>query len=143
MRRTHAMMPLTPQEEDVKTLLLESRLPHEAHHVFDLKSRGRMSVDFLVFLGAGVVIECTRCSTRKGRALSELRRRSAFMDYRFALLKGSFPGLACGALVEAPNEKQESLSRELKLILKDADFVATSSEELQGALSRLREVGSK
>jgi hypothetical protein len=137
------MMPLTPQEESVKRMLLQIRLPHEAHHVFDLKSKGRMSVDFLVFLDAGVVIECTRCSTRKSRALSELRRRSAFMDYRFALLKESFPGLVCGALVEAPNEQEESLSRELRLILKDADWIATSSEELQGALSRLREVGSK
>jgi hypothetical protein len=137
------MMPLTPQEEGVKRLLLEICLPHEAHHVFDLKSKGRMSVDFVVFLGAGVVIECTRCSTRKSRALSELRRRSAFMNYRFGLLKGSFPKLACGAFLEAPNEKQESLSRELRLILKDADWIATSSEELQGALSRLREVGSK
>jgi hypothetical protein len=137
------MMPLTLQEESVKRLLLEIRLPHEAHHVFDLKSKGRMSVDFVVFLGAGVVIECTRCSTRKSRALSELRRRSAFIDYRFALLKGSFPRLACVAFVEAPNEKQESLSRELRLILKDADWIATSSEELQGALSRLQEVGSK
>lgn len=134
------MMPLTSQEEGVKRLLLEIRLPHEAHHVFDLESKGRMSVDFLVFLGAGVVIECTNCSTRRSRALSELRRRSAFIEYRFALLKGSFPGLVCGALVEAPNEKQESLSRELKLILKDADFVATSSEELQATLCRLREV---
>jgi hypothetical protein len=143
MRRTHAMMPLTIQEEEVRSMLIEERLPFESHHVFDLKSRGRMSVDFMVFFGNGIVIECTRCSTRRGRALSELRRRSAFIDYRFDLLKGSFPKLACGAFVEAPNEKHETLSRELNLILKDADFVATSSEELDGALSRLREVGSK
>ncbi len=117
-------------------MLLEIRLPHEAHHVFDLKSKGRMSVDFLVFIGAGVVIECTRCSTRKSRALSELRRRSAFIDYRFALLKGSFPGLACVAFVEAPNEDQERLASQLKSILRNSDFLSVSYDELRDELRR-------
>lgn len=60
------MMPLTPQEEAVKRLLTEERLPFEVHHVFDLKERGRLSVDFLLFVDAGMVVECTICTTRRG-----------------------------------------------------------------------------
>jgi len=130
------MMPLTPQEEAIKRLLTELRLAFEPHHIFDLKERGRISVDFLVFLDAGLVIECTHCSTRKGRALSEARRRSAFMDYRFGLLKACFPRLACGALVEAPNDDQERLAKQLKQILRNSDFVAKSNEELRDELSK-------
>jgi len=132
------MMPLTAQEEAVKRFLMEQRMPFEAHHVFDLKERGRISVDFLVFLDAGLVIECTTCSTRKGRALSEVRRRAAYMDYRFGLLKASFPRLACGALVEAPNEDQERLASQLKPILRNSDFVARSDDELRGEVCKNR-----
>lgn len=132
------MMPLTPQEEAVKRLLTEQRMSFEAHHVFDLKERGRISVDFLVFLDAGLVIECTSCSTRKGRALSELRRRAAYMDYRFGLLKALFPKLVCGALVEAPREDQERLASQLKPILRNSDFVARSDDELRGEVCKNR-----
>ncbi len=90
------MMPLTSQEEAIKRLLTEQRLPFEAHHVFDLKEKGGISVDFLVFLRAGLVIECTACSARRGRALSEARRRSAYMDYRFGLLKTRSPNFRVG-----------------------------------------------
>ena len=128
------MMPLTLQEEAVKRLLTEQRMAFEAHHVFDLKEMGRISVDFLVFFHEGLVIECTNCSTRKGRALSELRRRAAYMDYRFGLLKASFPKLVCGALVEAPNEDPERLASQLKPILRNSDFVARSDDELRGEL---------
>jgi hypothetical protein len=132
------MMPLTPQEEAVKRLLTERRLSFEPHHVFDLKEMGGISVDFLVFLRAGLVIECTTCSARRGRALSEARRRSAYMDYRFGLLKTLFPKLSCGALIEAPNEDQERLASQLKPILRNSDFVARSEEEVRIELDRFR-----
>jgi hypothetical protein len=141
MRRTHAMMPLTRQEEVVRNLLIEERLSFESHHVFELRpsspQRG-LSVDFLVFLGAGVAIECTACNRSRGSALSEVRRRAAFMDYRFGLLKASFPRLVCGAFVEAPNEDQERLARQLKPILRNSDFLARSGEELRDELSTRR-----
>jgi len=131
------MMPLTRQEEAVRNLLLEERLSFESHHVFELPpsspQRG-MSVDFLVFLGPGIAIECTACNRNRGSALSELRRRTAFMDYRFGLLKTSMPKLVCGALVEAPNEDQRRLVRELNPILKNSSFLASSSQELGGFL---------
>jgi hypothetical protein len=130
------MMPLTPQEEAVKRLLTEQKMSFEAHHVFDLKEMGRVSVDFLVFRDAGLVLECTSSSTRRGRALSEVRRRSAYIDYRFGLLKASFPRLACVALIEAPNEDQERLASQLKPILRNSDFVARSNEELRDELSK-------
>lgn len=67
------MMPLTRQEELVRDLLLEERLSFEAHHVFEFPpsspQRG-LSVDFLVFLGGGVAIECTACNRNRGSALS-------------------------------------------------------------------------
>jgi hypothetical protein len=132
------MMPLTLQEEIVKRLLTEQRLAFEAPHVFDLNEKGRISVDFLIFHDAGLVLECTICSTRKGRALSELRRRSAYIDYRFGLLKSSFPKLTCGALVEAPNEDQERLASQHKPILRNSDFVAKSDEEVRSELTRFR-----
>jgi hypothetical protein len=141
MRRTHAMMPLTRQEEAVRNLLIEERLSFEAHHVFELPDssvqRG-LSVDFLVFIGGGVAIECTACNRNRGSALAELRRRSAFMDYRFGLLKASFPRLVCGAFVEAPSEDQEQLGRQLKPILRNSNFVATSNVELRDSLSKKR-----
>ncbi len=130
------MMPLTAQEEAVKRLLTEERLPFEAHHVFELSST-RLSVDFLIFLGPGVVIECTACSRKRGSALSEVKRRCAFMNYRFGLLKGSFPKLVCGALVEAPHEDPKRVIREIKPILKDSDFLILSSGELRESLPKI------
>ncbi len=143
MRRTHAMTPLTAQEEAVRDLLLEEWLSFEPHHVFEIHHPAHqgISVDFLVFLGPGVVLECTCCSRRRGSAFAELRRRSAFMDYRFGLLKASFPRLVCGAFLEAPKEDQTQLYAGLRLILRRSDFLATSMQELQGALTELREVG--
>ena len=140
MRRTHAKMPLTRQEEAARDYLIDARLSFESHHVFELdgsSSQKGISVDFLVFTGSGVAIECTVCGRKKGSALSEVRRRSAFMDYRFGLLKGSFPRLTCGALVEAPNEDQDHLSQELIPILRRSDFIASSIEELGRGLSSL------
>ena len=110
------MMPLTSQEEAVKRLLTEQRMSFEAHHVFDLKERGRISVDFLVFLDAGLVIECTSCSTRKGRALSELRRRAAYMDYQVRIAEGVVPKACLWSVGRRPpgrirNASQASSSR--------------------------------
>jgi hypothetical protein len=137
------MMPLTRQEEAVRDLLLEERLSFEAHHVFELPplspQRG-LSVDFLVFLGSGIVIECTACNRRRGSALSELRRRSAYMDFRFGLLKTSLPKLVCGAF-EGANEDQDRLARELQLILKNSDFLAISCDELGKSLVSYYRVG--
>ncbi len=131
------MMPLTRQEEEVRDLLIEERLSFEAHHVFELTppspQRG-LSVDFLVFLSGGVAIECTACNRNRGSALSELRRRSAFMDYRFGLLKTTLPNMVCGALLEAPQEDQSRLVHELRPILKNSAFLAISSEELRSFL---------
>jgi hypothetical protein len=140
MRRTHAMMPLTKQEEAVKNLLLEEWLSFESHHVFELSpespQRG-LSVDFLLFLGNGVVIECTSCERKRGSAASELRRRSAYMDYRFRLLKAKLPKLVCGAFVEAPYESKEKIVA-LRPILGSADFLAASILELRKVLGKLR-----
>ena len=60
------MIPLTRQEEAVRDLLLDEQLSFESHHVFELPptspQRG-LSVDFLVFLGSGIAIECTGVRT--------------------------------------------------------------------------------
>lgn len=94
-------------------------------------------MDFLVFLGSGIVLECTSCSRRNGTALSELRRRAAYMNLRFGLLKATLPKLVCGAFIEAPNENRDKLAT-LSLILKDADFLAQSGGELRKVLAELR-----
>lgn len=133
------MMPLTAQEQAVKDFLLEERLPFEAHYVFELKAAPikRISVDFLVFLAGGVVLECTSCSRKRGSALSELRRRSAYMDLRFRLLKVTLPKLVCGAFIEAPNETKVKIAA-LRTIFGSADFVAASVEELRESTGKLR-----
>ena len=135
------MIPLTRQEEAVRDLLLDEQLSFESHHVFELPptspQRG-LSVDFLVFLGSGIAIECTACNRNRGSALSEMRRRSAFIDYRFALLKTFLPKLACGAFVEAPSEDQDRLATELGPYLKHADFLVRTSEEFRHELGKLR-----
>lgn len=100
----------------------------------------RMSVDFLVFSGAGIVLECTCYTRSKGSAMSEARRRSAFMEYRFGLLKQAYPAMVCGALVEGPRENQETLRNMVATVLQHADFVAVSLEELEAALRGIRDV---
>ena len=134
MRRTHAAMPLTGQEQSVREILVGKRLSFATHHVFELSPKVRMSVDFLVFRGAGVVLECTCCTRTKGSAMSEARRRAAFMEYRFGLLKKAYPAIVCGALVEAPKEDQERLKAVITEVLQHADIVTISLEELQGVL---------
>jgi hypothetical protein len=134
------MTPLTRQEEVVRGLLLEERLSFESHHVFELRPptplRG-LSVDFLVFLGAGVVLECTRCEKRRGGGASEAVRRAAFMNYRFQLIKRSFPRIMCGAVIEAPNEEEKKLQDLIADPLTRADFVSVSMDALRGALRGL------
>jgi hypothetical protein len=130
-------MPLTPQEQAVKDLLVERNLPFEAHHVFELSQKVRISVDFLVFVGPGIVLECTLSERRRGSAMSEVRRRCAFINYRFGLLKASFPKILCGALIEAPNESQEVLKRELSQLLANSDFWSESTYALRSPLARI------
>jgi len=131
------MTPLTVQEEAVRNLLLEAHLSFESHHVFGLPDGDRISVDFLVFSGAGIVLECTKCEKKRGRAVSEVRRRGAFMDYRFGLLKELLPRIRCGSLVEAPNEDQAMMGPVLQKVLRRADFFARSLEELGTKLDRI------
>jgi len=137
MRRTHAMMPLTAQEDGVRRLLIERRLSFEQHHVLDLGRIGRLSVDFLVFFGPGIVLECTSCGSKRGRALAEVRRRGAYIDYRFGLLRSAFPNLTCGALIEAPFEDPDHLRMELAKILRNSKFVAHSSGGLERFLPKV------
>lgn len=134
MRRIQATMPLTPQEQAVKDLLIERRLPFEAHDVFELSRAVTMSVDFLIFVGASIVLECTHCARPRGYAISEVGRRGAFINYRFGLLKGAFPKLTCGALIEAPNEDQSLLDDSLRRIFTSADLIATSLHSLTQSL---------
>lgn len=110
------MTPLTAQEAQVRDVLVEERLPSREHYVFGFPDGDRISVDFLVFVGAGIVLECTRCEKKKGQAMSEVRRRGAFMDYRFGLLKRTLPRIRCGSLVEAPNEDQDSVTTALRKV---------------------------
>lgn len=117
--------------------MLDRRLPFKEHYVFDLKCMGRLSVDFLVFHGAGIVIECTACGSKRGRALSEVRRRAAYMDYRFGLLKSEFPNVRCGALIEAPLEDPGRLRAELARVLRNSDFLANSDDCLERCLPRV------
>lgn len=137
LRKTSALTPLTFQEEMVKGILMGQNLSFEPHHVFDLSYAGRHPVDFLVFTGPGLVIECTRCGTIRGRAMAEVRRRAVFMQYWFGLIKTVFPKIHCGALVEAPNEKPDKLALQLGLILKDADFFSRTGEELAEAVTKV------
>ena len=127
-------MPLTPQEQSVKELLIANYLPFEAHHVFELSPSVRISVDFLIFSDAGIVLECTYCTKRRGSAISEAKRRGAFINYRFGLLKQTLPGLVCGALIEAPNEDRSFTRKNLERVLSNANFLALSLEELRSSL---------
>jgi hypothetical protein len=134
------MMPLTFQEDEVKNMLIDEHFPFESHHVFELPSSSAQlgfSVDFLVFLGPGVVLECTSCSKARGWAISELRRRSAFMDYRFGLLRALHPNLVFGAVVDAQREDQQRLEDQLKPILRNSHFLARSTEELRVELHNI------
>jgi hypothetical protein len=134
------MTPLTVQERAIKDLLLEERLSFESHHVFELSApsphRG-ISVDFLVFLGRGVVIECTYCGKKRGAGASEAVRRAAFLNYRFQLIKQTLPGIKCGAVIEVPNEEREYLVALLAGPLTLADFVSVSMEALRDSLRGL------
>src|SRR2546426_10122263 len=104
------MTPLTLQEEMVKGMLIGQNLSFEPHYVFDMGSLGRHPVDFVVFLGAGVAIECTGSYARRGRALADLKRRSALINYWFGTIKKVFPNVSCAALIEGPSEDQERLA---------------------------------
>ncbi len=136
MRRTHAQMPLTPQEQAVKELLIERNLTFEVHHVFELSHKVRISVDFLVFIGPGVVLECTYCGRRRGSAISEVQRRSAFINYRFGLLKRAYTKILCGAFLHAPEEEARRLIDSATTILTNTDFIATSLDDLGPILQR-------
>lgn len=138
MRRTHRMMPLTPQERSISDLLIEMRLPFESHHVFEFSPKVRMSVDFLIFSGSGIVLECTYCSRRRSSALWELKRRCTFINYRFGQVKRALPSIVCGALVEAPKEDEEQIRLEAAPILDKADFVACSIERLEASIKECR-----
>ena len=130
-------MPWTAQELAVKDLLLDLRLPFEARHVFELADSTRLSIDFLIFAGPGVALECTSCTKRRGSAMAEVRRRSAYLDYRFSLLKKFLPNILCAALVEAPREDQARVSEAVASILRNWNLVATSVATLRGGLARL------
>ncbi len=136
MRRTHALMPLTAQEQSVKDLLLELHLPTEAHHVFEFSPKVRMSVDFLIFSGPGIIVECTLCSRGRGSAVSELRRRCAFIDSRFVLVKRFLPKAICGALVEAPKEDQSSLKDTITELLPNSDIAACSLQQFESMIKK-------
>jgi hypothetical protein len=138
LRRTAELTPLTPQEDMVRGMLVDQNLSFKPHYVFDLGPAGRHPVDFLVFLGPGLVLECTRTSTVRGRAMSEVRRRAVFMQYWFGLIETVFPKILSGALVEAPSEKADKLAHVLGLILKNVDLVARTGEELREGLGKLR-----
>jgi hypothetical protein len=138
MRKTHAAMPMTGQELSVREILIARRLSFATHHVFELSAGVRMSIDFLVFSGAGLVLECTCCTRSKGSAMSEARRRSAFMEYRFGLLRQAYPAMKLGALVEAPRENQETLRRTVTGVLQHADFVVISLDELGTVLREVQ-----
>jgi hypothetical protein len=130
-------MPWTPQELAVKELLIENRLPFEAHHVFELSGKIRMSVDLLIFSGPGMVLECTFCSKGRGSAMSEVRRRCAFIEYRFRLLKSHLTRLNCGVLIEAPKEDQTELYDVVSQVARNADFRILSLEQLAEQLGRI------
>lgn len=130
-------MPLTGQEQSVRDLLLGKRLSFASHHVFELSPSIRMSVDFLIFRGAGTVLECTCCTRSRGSAMSEARRRSAFMEYRFGLPKRAYPRIVCGALVEAPREDHEALGEMVRSVVSSAEIVAITLEELSGCLEKV------
>lgn len=142
IRRIHARMPLTPQELAVRDLILEKQLHFESHHIFELSPVVRMSVDFLIFAGPGIVLECTYCSRRRGSAISELQRRCAFINYRFGLLKRTYPKIVCGAFLQAPEEEAQRLTDSVGTILTNTDFVAISLDDLGLILQRTNHIGA-
>lgn len=140
MRRTHARMPLTAQEQAVKDLLIEKHLAFETHHVFELSQKVRMSVDFLIFPGHGIVLECTYSARRRGSAISEIRRRRAFINYRFGLLKQTHRKIVCGAFLQAPSEEAQRLTDSAGIVLTNTDFVAISLDDLRSILQRTNDI---
>jgi len=137
VRRTHRLMPWTVQELAVKELLFDLGLPFDPRHVFELPDDTRLSIDFLIFVGPGIALECTSCTKRRGSAIAEVRRRSAFLDYRFSLLRKILPNLRCAALVEAPNEDRQRVVQAVRGILGSWSLAATSLESLRTGLSVL------
>lgn len=129
-------MPPTIQEQAVKDLRIERHLPFETHHVFELSQKVRISVDFLIFSGSGIVLECTYSARRRGSAISEISRHRAFINYRFGLLKQTHPKIVYGAFLQAPKEEAHRLTDSTGIVLTNTDFVAISLDDLKSILQR-------
>jgi hypothetical protein len=130
IRRVHRLTPLTDQERSVKSRLRKEGISFKSQCFIVASPLEKFVVDFLVQIGEGCIVECTFCAKRRGKALSELKHRCAWTDYRFRVLKSSRPGISCIALAEAPNEDQQRLLDALNPILSSADAVCTSQDSL-------------
>lgn len=135
MSRAHALIPLTEQEGQVRDLLIELRLSHLTHAVF--QNEGRLIVVDFFLSDRRTVLECWKTNARRGVALGWMERNAAFIDVKFRRLKGTHPGILCVALAEAPHVELATLARVVGEILVHADRVAFSVDGLRSAILEL------
>ncbi len=70
-------------------------------------------------------------------AMAEVRRRCAYLDYRFSLLKNFLPNILCAVLVEAPKEDQTRVLEVVTRILGKWNLVTTTLTALRAGLAKL------
>ncbi len=59
-----------------------------------------------------------------------MERNGIYVDYKFKRLKQAYPGIKCGALVEAPQVDLPSLKDWVGAVMPCADWIAYTMEEL-------------
>ncbi len=67
--------------------------------------------------------------SRRGVALGWMERNGIYVDYKFRRLKEAYPGIKCGALVEATQVDLPSLREWVGAVMPHADWVVFTMEE--------------
>lgn len=138
---------MNEQELSVMDVLKELDIPYVPHKVFDLGPLGFISVDFFVGFstllsrrsGHSIVIECTYTASRQGKALSQLRRRAVWMNWKFTQLRSRTPSLVCIALIEAQQVGSDLLTASIGPFLTSANHILWSVEGLRDLLMRIEQ----
>ena len=135
MKKMHAMLPLNFQEEHVKEVLDELRLPNRLHEVFPVGNRSIVPDFFLP--EQNLVIECWRSGSRRGAALTWVEGKAAYVDLKFSRLKANYPGIRCLALVEVPQVDLASLHEVVGSVMVHADSMTYTMREFQEVVREL------
>lgn len=136
----HDMLPLNLQEEHVKEVLGQLRLPNRPHEVFPIGNRS-VVVDF--FLPTqNTIIECWLSRSRQGIALRWVEKNAAYVDLKFSRLKEHYPGIRCLGLVQVPQSDPASVREMVGPVMPHADSMAYSMNEMWDVLTGVLIEGS-